>query len=116
MRAVLRSADLLARIGGDEFSVLLPETNLESARRVTNKLRKALTAYSQNLDALIPPISFCAGVGQLRLDDESVDDILARADEAQYRAKDAGNGQIRTQHELDQLPLFMTRSNPNETR
>jgi diguanylate cyclase (GGDEF)-like protein len=116
MLAVLRSGDLLARIGGDEFSVLLPETNLESARRVTNKLRKALTAYSQNLASTIPPVSFCAGVGQLRIDDESVDDLLARADEAQYRAKDAGKGQIRTQHELDQLPLFMTRSNPNETR
>lgn len=116
MRAVLRSVDLISRIGGDEFSVLLPETNLEGARRVTNKLRKALTAYSQSLDPIIPSISFCAGVGQLRRDDESIDDILARADEAQYRAKDAGNGQIRTQYEFDQLPLFMTRSNPNETQ
>jgi diguanylate cyclase (GGDEF)-like protein len=116
MRAVLRSVDLISRIGGDEFSVLLPETNLEGARRVTNKLRKALTAYSQSLDPIIPTISFCAGVGQLRRDDETIDDILARADNALYKAKDAGNGQIRTQHEFDQLPLFMTRINPNETQ
>jgi diguanylate cyclase (GGDEF)-like protein len=116
MRAVLRSADLLARIGGDEFSVLLPETKLEGGRRVANKLRKALTAYSQRLDPVIPQLSFSAGVGQLRDGDQTIDDLLARADEAQYRAKDAGKGQIRTQLEIDQLPLFDTPSRSDTTR
>ena len=115
MRAVLRSADLLARIGGDEFSVLLPETNVEGGRGVANKLRKALSAYSQRLDPVIPPLSFSAGVGQLRREDKSIDDLLARADEAQYRAKEAGKGQIRTQLEIDQLPLFEPRT-PNTAK
>jgi diguanylate cyclase (GGDEF)-like protein len=115
MRAVLRSTDLLARIGGDEFSILLPETNLEGGRRVANKLRKALTAYSERLDPIIPPLSFCAGVGQLRREDKSIDDLIGRADEAQYRAKDAGKDQIRTQLEFDQLPLFETPRDPKVT-
>lgn len=115
MRAVLRSADLLARIGGDEFSVLLPETDVEGGRGVANKLRKALSAYSQRLDPVIPPLSFSAGVGQLRREDKSIDDLLARADEAQYRAKEAGKGQIRTQLEIDQLPLFEPRT-PNTAK
>lgn len=115
MRAVLRSTDLLARIGGDEFSVLLPETNLEGGRRVANKLRKALTAYSERLDPIIPALSFCAGVGQLRREDKSIDDLIARADEAQYRAKNAGKDQIRTQLEFDQLPLFETPQDPRVT-
>jgi len=115
MRAVLRSADLLARIGGDEFSVLLPETDVEGGRGVAKKLRKALSAYSQRLDPVIPPLSFSAGVGQLRREDKSIDDLLARADEAQYRAKEAGKGQIRTQLEIDQLPLFEPRT-PNTTK
>ena len=115
MRAVLRSADLLARIGGDEFSVLLPETDVEGGRGVANKLRKALSAYSQRLDPVIPPLSFSAGVAQLRREDKSIDDLLARADEAQYRAKEAGKGQIRTQLEIDQLPLFEPRT-PNTTK
>jgi diguanylate cyclase (GGDEF)-like protein len=112
MRAVLRSTDLLARIGGDEFSVLLPETNLEGGRRVANKLRKALTAYSERLDPIIPSLSFCAGVGQLRREDKSIDDLIGRADEAQYRAKVGGKDQIRTQLEFDQLPLFETPQDP----
>lgn len=61
---------------------------------------------------MIPPLSFSAGVGQLRREDKSIDDLIARADEAQYRAKEAGKGQIRTQHEIDQLPLFETQT-PN---
>lgn len=115
MTAVLRSTDLLARIGGDEFSVLLPETNLEGGRRVANKLRKALTAYSERLDPIIPSLSFCAGVGQLRREDKSIDDLIARADEAQYRAKVSGKDQIRTQLEIDQLPLFETPQDPRVT-
>jgi diguanylate cyclase (GGDEF)-like protein len=116
MRAVLRSTDLLARIGGDEFSVLLPETNLEGGRRVANKLRKALNAYSERLDPIIPSLSFCAGVGQLRREDKSIDDLIGRADEAQYRAKVSGKDQIRTQLEFDQLPLFETPRDPRVSR
>jgi diguanylate cyclase (GGDEF)-like protein len=115
MRGVLRSTDLLARIGGDEFSVLLPETNLDGGRRVANKLRKALTAYSERLDPIIPSLSFCAGVGQLRMEDKSIDDLIGRADEAQYRAKNAGKDQIRTQLDIDQLPLFETPKDPRVT-
>jgi diguanylate cyclase (GGDEF)-like protein len=106
MRAVLRSADVLARIGGDEFAILLPETTIGGARGVISKLRKALSAYAVHLGPMVPPLSFCAGIGQLRGNDKSIDDLLARSDEAQYRAKEAGTGETRTQHELAQLPLF----------
>jgi diguanylate cyclase (GGDEF)-like protein len=106
MSAVLRAADLLARIGGDEFAVLLPETTIEGAQHVTLKLRKALSAYSNHLGPSLPALTFCAGVGQLREDDQSIEDLLARSDEAQYKAKDAGKSQTRTQDEFGQLPLF----------
>jgi len=115
LKETFRGSDVIARIGGDEFSVLLPETNLEGGRRVANKLRKALAAYSERLDPIIPSLSFCAGVGQLRREDKSIDDLIGRADEAQYRAKDAGKDQIRTQLEFDQLPLFETPQDPRVT-
>jgi diguanylate cyclase (GGDEF)-like protein len=100
MRAVLRSTDLLARIGGDEFVVLLPETGMDGAHNVTAKLRKALAAYGQQLGPAVPALSFCAGVSQLRPEDASIDDILSRADEAQYLAKGTGPGHTRSEKEL----------------
>jgi diguanylate cyclase (GGDEF)-like protein len=104
MQAVLRSTDLLARIGGDEFAVLLPETNLEGGQKVANKLRKALVAYSQRLGPMIPALTFCAGASQLLKEDRSIDDILARADDAQYLAKSTGKAHTRTQVELSHPP------------
>ncbi len=101
LKAVLRSTDLLARIGGDEFAVLLPETNLIGAENVAQKLRKAISAYGTQLAPAIQPLTFCAGVSQLREGDTSIDDILARADSAQYLAKASGKAGTRTELELE---------------
>jgi diguanylate cyclase (GGDEF)-like protein len=106
MRAVLRSTDLLARIGGDEFAVLLPETSIKDALGVAQKLRRALEASAASLGDDIPALTFSAGVSQLLFEDESVDDLLARADRVQYLAKSEGQGQIRSQQDMSQLPLF----------
>lgn len=104
MQAVLRSTDLLARIGGDEFAVLLPETTLEGGINVAIKLRKAVASYSRQLGPSIPTLSFCTGVSRLGPDDQAVDDILARADQAQYLAKATGKGQTRTERDLGMVP------------
>jgi diguanylate cyclase (GGDEF)-like protein len=100
MQAVLRATDLLVRLGGDEFAVLLPETNLEGGREVAVKLREALSAYARSLGPSVPELSFCAGVSQLLDEDTSPEEVIARADMAQYLAKSAGQAHIRTQHGL----------------
>lgn len=106
MRAVLRSTDLLARIGGDEFAVLLPETSLCDALKVIGKLRKSLSATGKRLGPPVPDLTFCAGISEIRPDDPSIDALLNRADDAVYMAKSAGHGESRTQTDIDQLPLF----------
>jgi diguanylate cyclase (GGDEF)-like protein len=103
LTAVLRSTDLLARMGGDEFAVLLPETTLEGAQNVSQKLRRALIAYGQQLSPAIPSLTFCGGVSQLREIDTSIDDMLARADSAQYLAKETGKDATRTELDLVQI-------------
>lgn len=101
MRAVLRGTDLLARIGGDEFAVLLPETDLIGAEHVAAKLRKALAAYGSQLSPSIPSLTLSVGVGQISEEDDAIEDILARADKAQYLAKSAGRSLTRTQEDLE---------------
>jgi diguanylate cyclase (GGDEF)-like protein len=103
LRAVLRSTDLLARMGGDEFAVLLPETTQDEASNVARKLRKALAAYGKQLGPVVPMLTFSAGVSQLRAADSSIDDILIRADSAQYLAKQTGRGGIRTSFDLERI-------------
>lgn len=100
MRAVLRSTDLMARIGGDEFAVLMPETNLPEAKVATEKLRRALSAYSRQLDEGISGLSFCAGVSQISADDDSIEALLQRADEAQYLAKASGKARTMSQEDI----------------
>jgi diguanylate cyclase (GGDEF)-like protein len=100
MQAVLRAADFLARIGGDEFAVLLPETEIAGADNVVGKLRRALLSTTRPYGASLPPLTFSAGVSQLRDDDRTIDDLLARADDAQYLAKGAGRGVTRSELDL----------------
>lgn len=109
MQAVLRATDLLVRLGGDEFAVLLPETNLEGGREVAVKLREALSAYARSLGPSVPELSFCAGISQLLDEDTSPEEIIARADMAQYLAKSAGQAHIRTQRGLAE-PISASRS------
>ena len=100
MQAVLRATDLIARIGGDEFAVLLPETDLEGAEHVAEKLRKSLAAYGSQLSPSLPSLTLSVGVGQIGEEDDVIEDILARADKAQYLAKSAGKSLTRTQEDL----------------
>ncbi len=101
MQAVLRATDLLARIGGDEFAVLLPETDIEGAQHVAAKLRKSLAAYGTQLSPSLPSLTLSVGVGQISEEDDAIEDILARADKAQYLAKSAGRSLTRTQNDLE---------------
>jgi diguanylate cyclase (GGDEF)-like protein len=101
MQAVLRGSDILARIGGDEFAVLLPETDLNGAEMVATKLRRALLSATRPYGASIPPLTFSAGICRLHDDDRTIDDLLARADEAQYLAKGSERGSTRTELALN---------------
>ena len=101
MQAVLRATDLIARIGGDEFAVLLPETDLLGAEHVAEKLRKALSAYGSQLSSSLPRLTLSVGVGQINEEDDAIEDILARADKAQYLAKSSGKALTRTEEDLE---------------
>jgi diguanylate cyclase (GGDEF)-like protein len=87
---VLRPEDRLFRVGGEEFVVVLPETGLEGAVTVAEKLRAAV---AERLEGPGGMLSASFGVTELR-SDTAPGDWLARADEALYEAKRAGRNQV----------------------
>ena len=91
---LVRDVDMLARLGGEEFVALLPETSLEAARIVAERLRQGLA--SQCIRHQHEEIRFTVslGVAEFRLG-EPLKTWLARADSALYEAKGAGRNQVR---------------------
>ncbi len=86
MRSVARSADVPCRIGGEEFAVILPESNLADAEAVYQRLAEAIS--SRPVDE-IGTIRFSAGLAELRADDDALS-FFERADRALYEAKRDG--------------------------
>jgi diguanylate cyclase (GGDEF)-like protein len=90
LRNGLRRTDLIARLGGEEFAVVLPETNIGGALHIAEKLRDRLASTPIALPSGDIQVTFTAGVAQLISSDLSFDSVLARADKALYRGKAAG--------------------------
>jgi diguanylate cyclase len=89
VREQLRPHDTVARFGGEEFVVLLPDTDCEEAQQVLGRLQRKLTAglfMHENREVFV---TFSAGVTALR-DGETMEAALERADEALYEAKRTG--------------------------
>ena len=91
VESLVRKIDLLGRWGGEEFIVILPQTNLQSAVLVAQKIRIAISEIS---DLLCPQITASFGVAAARNDFTDSDVVLQRADEALYIAKENGRNQV----------------------
>jgi diguanylate cyclase (GGDEF)-like protein len=90
----VRDIDIPARLGGEEFAVLLPETSLEGAVAVAERLRRSLTV-TPLLMGEGRPIRATASFGVAELSgSEGTDELLRRADAALYRAKDEGKNRV----------------------
>jgi diguanylate cyclase (GGDEF)-like protein len=86
----LRERDLLARVGGDEFAVILYDCPLATARAVMNKLRDAVDAYAYEADGERLGVGVSIGLASIDADASSPSAVLAMADAACYAAKAAG--------------------------
>jgi diguanylate cyclase (GGDEF)-like protein/MYXO-CTERM domain-containing protein len=90
MRSVVRSADIACRVGGDEFAVILPESALEDADQLYRRIQQAVSSRPIGQAGRL---FLSAGVAELRPQDDPVT-FFQRADEALYRAKEAGKGRV----------------------
>jgi diguanylate cyclase (GGDEF)-like protein len=93
--ATLRKEDLVGRLGGEEFAVLLPETGLETATEAAERLRAAVAAAAVTLDDGIPfHFTTSVGVAAMGYEDVDTEAVLSRADRALYEAKNAGRNRV----------------------
>lgn len=92
---ILRKSDIFGRIGGEEFAILLPNTALDGAKLVAEKMREAIESfelYTTNKSKIAITISI--GIATMNENDYRTEDILLRADEALYCAKNSGRNQV----------------------
>jgi diguanylate cyclase (GGDEF)-like protein len=93
MRNHLRQGDALARWGGEEFLIMLPNTDIKGAQTIAEKLRKAISEQRFHLAGQEFSVTMTFGLSQHEKND-SLDESLKRADDALYRGKEAGRNMV----------------------
>ena len=91
--AHVRTSDILARIGGEEFAILMPGTDKEGALTMAERLRQAVADMIVDVNGQGVRVTVSMGLAMLKAD-ETFDDLFARGDEALYAAKHAGRNQV----------------------
>lgn len=91
---LLRETDIFARIGGEEFAVLLPDTNLDGAACLAERLRRAIADNKLTLNGGEFKCTVSIGVAMLKSTDTCIEDCLLRADSAMYKAKQNGRNRV----------------------
>lgn len=94
MGRVVRGGDVLARIGGDEFALLLSNCRLDDARRVAEKIRRVVDVYRIEYRGESLGVGVSVGLAPLDAETPSAEQALAEADAACYQAKAAGRNVI----------------------
>jgi diguanylate cyclase (GGDEF)-like protein/PAS domain S-box-containing protein len=98
VRGALRKVDVVGRLGGEEFAVLLPGSEMESAMRFAERLRNLVAELRITSGETSLGVTVSIGIASLRGTADTPDAVLARADVALYRAK--ANGRNRVEGEM----------------
>ena len=107
LRSQLRCSDIVGRYGGEEFAIILPETNLEQGKKVLNSLRKSLGKINHSANNKIFNVTVSVGLVESRRGLEA-ENLLSHADQVLYQAKARGRNQVvsvRVSSESDNLKL-----------
>lgn len=89
-----RAQDTFGRLGGEEFGLILPETALEQAKIVADRIQSVWEKTPSNLDGMLIRSTVSVGVAEAQAEDKTFDDVLRRADLRMYKAKEQGRNQV----------------------
>lgn len=92
--ARLREADLFCRYGGEEFVLLLPDTDLAGAATLAESLRSSLSGLRLELESTCIFVTASFGVAEILPETKTFEDLLVRADQALYLAKEQGRNRV----------------------
>jgi diguanylate cyclase (GGDEF)-like protein/PAS domain S-box-containing protein len=94
LTATFRDCDLVARIGGEEFAVLLPSTTQEQAELVAERLLRAVESGVVEVDGAQIRYTVSGGIATMNVTITGLDDLMKRADQALYAAKHGGRNRL----------------------
>ncbi|MFO8192541.1 MAG: diguanylate cyclase [Bacillota bacterium] len=90
----LRAVDTAARLGGDEIGIILPEINVDDARKLAVSLKEAVADNPVDFKNSVIPVTVSMGVAALTETMSGLEDILSAADRALYQAKEEGRNRV----------------------
>jgi len=90
----LRDTDLLGRLGGEEFAIILPESDMAAAMEVGERLRQTLSEIKISTDRGAIQVTVSIGLAMMKAGDDTLDAIMGRADAALYKAKQSGRNKL----------------------
>ena len=94
LTATFRQVDVVARVGGEEFAVILPSTGIDAARLVAERLRRLIASQTVEVDGVLIEYTVSGGVASLDDSVSGLDGLMKRADQALYAAKARGRNCI----------------------
>jgi diguanylate cyclase (GGDEF)-like protein len=102
----LRNMDLFARVGGEEFALLMPDTELEGSFLLCERIRQVVSEHQLVFNNHIISCTISIGVTILKPADATMDDCLFRADKAMYQAKKNGRNRVESTEQSQSIKRF----------
>ena len=94
LQSFLRKSDLLGRVGGEEFAIFLPDTGLEDAFQLADKIRQTISDATLEVEGKTVTYTVSLGIESSEPEDQFIDQLFKRADLKLYGAKDKGRDRV----------------------